>query len=229
MVMNFPSKTTVAAALAATFLASAGTAALADNLNPSDRTNPARGGASGGQHGTWDSDSAVQQRTNSGVNSGTYGGSGSSMGSSSSTTGSATTGSTTTGSSTTGSTYDNSTSGSSMGATSPSATDTTSGMSTKSSPKHMGKSSMRNRDQRDSSMSSGSTGSSDRYSSRRSSRDPNGDRAVTALNTLMAAGYDNYSNFRQEGDSYVADATRDGQSFRVRIDPDTRSVQQISG
>lgn len=99
-------------------------------------------------------------------------------------------------------------SGYSTGAT---GTDASEGMS----------SSMHNRH----SMHSGHMKRQAEYSGRRSGRgDPEGDRAVTALNTLMAAGYESYSDFRAEGRNFSAYATRDGKGSRVIIDPESRSV-----
>lgn len=54
--------------------------------------------------------------------------------------------------------------------------------------------------------------------------DPEGDRAVTALNTLMAAGYESYSDFQADGRNFSAYATRNGSTERVIIDPESRSV-----
>lgn len=66
--------------------------------------------------------------------------------------------------------------------------------------------------------------SHDRTAASERSRDPQGDRAVTALNTLMAAGYESYSGFRADGRNFVATATKDGRTSSVTINPETRSI-----
>lgn len=64
----------------------------------------------------------------------------------------------------------------------------------------------------------------DRTAYRQRSGDPQGDRAVTALNTLMAAGYESYSNFHADGRNFVATATKDGRTSSVTINPESRSI-----
>jgi hypothetical protein len=59
-----------------------------------------------------------------------------------------------------------------------------------------------------------------------SARPQDNGRDTRALNILEANGYAAFSNFRQQGNDFAADVTRNGQHFAVVIDPDTATVTQ---